>query len=85
MTRAEADLVFREALVDSDVPLVKSWVLWTGVTLPTRWRSRAGAKIALSLWFAAALAGTGLLVDERDHQTFTEAIRTGRLQVLEGV
>jgi len=63
MTRGEADLVFREALVDSDVPLVKSWVLWTGVTLPTRWRSRTGTKIALSLWFAAALAGTGLLVD----------------------
>jgi hypothetical protein len=46
MTRAKADLLFREALVDSDVPLVKSWVLWTGVTLPTRWRSSAGAKIA---------------------------------------
>jgi hypothetical protein len=62
MTRAKADLLFREALVDSDVPLVKSWVLWTGVTLPTRWRSSAGAKIALAIWFAAALAGTGLLV-----------------------
>ena len=62
MERANADLLFREALVDSGVPLVKSWVLWTGVTLPTRWRSSAGAKIALATWFAAALAGTGLLV-----------------------
>ena len=62
MTRTEADLVFREALVHSDVPLVKSWVLWTGVTLPTRWRLSVGAKTALAIWFAAALAGTVLLV-----------------------
>jgi hypothetical protein len=45
------------------VALIKSWVLWTGVTLGTRFtrlgRWRAAAMVA---WFAAALAGTGLLV-----------------------
>ena len=31
MPPAEADLLFRQALRASDVPLVMSWVLWTGV------------------------------------------------------
>jgi len=60
LTRAEADLVFREALIASDVPLIKSWMLWTGVALLTRWRTKP--RILLVLWFAAALAGTGLLL-----------------------
>jgi hypothetical protein len=59
----EADLEFRQALRASEVALVKSWVLWTGVTLGTRllrlglWRA-----VAMVIWFAAALAGTWLLV-----------------------
>jgi Protein of unknown function (DUF1353) len=59
----EADLVFREALRASGVALVKSWVLWTGVTLWTRFK-RLGrpAAVAMVAWFAAALAGTALLV-----------------------
>jgi hypothetical protein len=58
----KADLLFRQALRASDVPLVKSWVLWTGVTLLTRWRSRFPAKLAIIAWFAIALTGTALLV-----------------------
>ena len=59
----EADLEFRQAMRASEVALVKSWVLWTGVTLATRmqrlgpWRTAA-----MVVWFAAALTGTGLLV-----------------------
>jgi Protein of unknown function (DUF1353) len=59
----EADLEFRQALRASEVALVKSWVLWTGVTLGTR-MLRLGLlrAAAMVVWFAAALAGTGLLV-----------------------
>lgn len=62
MPPAEADLLFRQALRGSDVPLVMSWVLWTGVTLLTRWRSRFPARLAIIAWFAIAVAGTALLV-----------------------
>jgi Protein of unknown function (DUF1353) len=59
----EADLEFRKALRASGVALVKSWVLWTGVTLGTRWeRLGRWPQAATVAWFAAALAGTGLLV-----------------------
>jgi hypothetical protein len=53
----------RQALRASGVALVKSWVLWTGVTLGTRF-TRLGrwSGAAMIAWFAAALAGTGLLV-----------------------
>ena len=59
----EADLEFRQALRASEVALVKSWVLWTGVTLGTR-MLRLGLlrAAAMVVWFAAALAGTWLLV-----------------------
>lgn len=59
---AEADRIFREALIASDVALVKSWVLWSGVAARTRWWSGWPARIGLGLWFAAALAGTAVLV-----------------------
>lgn len=70
MEPAEADLLFRQALRASEVPLVMSWVLWTGVALLTRWRSRLPVKLALIAWFAIALAGTALLV---------QGLATGRL------
>lgn len=37
-------------------------MLWTGVTLLTRWRSRFPARLAIIAWFAIAVAGTALLV-----------------------
>jgi hypothetical protein len=58
----EADHVFREALLASDVALVKAWVLYAGVALRTRWWRRPWGAIGLVAWFAAALTGTGFLV-----------------------
>jgi Protein of unknown function (DUF1353) len=58
----KADRLFREALRASEVALVKAWVLWTGVTLLTRWRSRPWGRAGIVGWFAAALAGTSLLI-----------------------
>jgi len=59
----EADLLFRQAMRASGVALIKSWVLWTGVTLGTRF-TRLGRWTAAAMvaWFVAALAGTGLLL-----------------------
>jgi hypothetical protein len=62
MPPEKADLLFRQVLRASGVALVKSWVLWTGVTLLTRWRSKLSTKLAIVAWFAAAVAGTVLLV-----------------------
>ena len=61
MPPAEADRLFRQALLACGVPPVKSWVLWTGVVLRTRWQCHPGTRIAMGIWFVAALAGTGLL------------------------
>jgi len=60
MPRAQADLLFREALLASGVGLVKSWVLWTGVTLGTRRQSSSG-RVAIVAWFVAAVAGSIML------------------------
>jgi hypothetical protein len=73
MPAERADLLFRQALRASEVPLVKSWVLWTGVTLLTRWRSSILGKLAIVFWFALAVTGTGLLV---------QGVRTGRLDLV---
>jgi hypothetical protein len=62
MPDAQADLLFRQALAACDVALVKSWVLWTGVTLRTRNAMRPWGRLAIIAWFVAALAGTAVLV-----------------------
>jgi hypothetical protein len=35
--RAEADRVFRDAMLDAGTGRVRSWLAWTAVTLPTAW------------------------------------------------
>jgi Protein of unknown function (DUF1353) len=56
----EADLLFRQALLASDVALVKAWVLYAGVAARTRWCRRPLGAIGLAVWFAVALAVTGV-------------------------
>jgi hypothetical protein len=62
MPRADADRLFRDALRACGVALVKSWVLWTGVTLGTRLWSGFWRAAAIVAWFVAAMAGTVLLL-----------------------
>ena len=51
MPPEKADLLFRQVLRASEVALVKSWVLWTGVTLLTRCDSNfVSAKKDLAKW-----------------------------------
>ena len=62
MSRPEADLHFRDALVDSQVPLVKAWIMWAGVTAGTRWSMKPWGAAGLAAWVLAAVAGTIVLV-----------------------
>lgn len=58
--RAAADLLFREMLEASGVPLARRWLMWTAVTIATRsgtWWRRG----LLAVWFLAAAAGIGFL------------------------
>jgi Protein of unknown function (DUF1353) len=57
-----ADRLFRDVLIECDVPLVRAYVLWTGVTLRTRWHANRLSALALVVWFVAALGGTVLVV-----------------------
>lgn len=57
----DADLLFRELLVACEVPLLRTYLMWTGVTARTRWHTGLRRRLALLLWFLAALAGTVLL------------------------
>lgn len=62
MPRADADRLFREALLASEVGLVKSWLLWAGAAMVTRLWSKPFGGPAIITWLLAALAGSGLLV-----------------------
>jgi hypothetical protein len=57
----DADLLFRELLVACEVPLVRSYLMWAGATARTRWHSGRRRRLALLVWFVAALAGTVLV------------------------
>ncbi len=57
-----ADLVFRDAMLDSGSRILQSWIMWSGVTLRTRVHWGWVRALGTGLWFAAALAGTATLV-----------------------
>jgi len=57
-----ADLVFRDAMIDCGARILQTWIMWSGVTLRTRVHRGALVIAGIVLWFAAALAGTALLV-----------------------
>ena len=44
------------------VPPVRSHIMWTGVTLATRWRGGLRSKTGIVLWLAGSAAGTALLI-----------------------
>jgi Protein of unknown function (DUF1353) len=60
--RKRADRVFLQMLDDLDVPPVQSRVMWTAVTLATRFRGPRAAKVGVVLWAVLAAAGIGALI-----------------------
>ncbi len=49
-------------MLDCGARVLQTWVMWAGVTLRTRVHRSALIVVGIVLWFAAALAGTALLV-----------------------
>jgi Protein of unknown function (DUF1353) len=60
--RKRADRVFLEMLDDLDVPPVQSRVMWTAVTLATRFRGPLAARVGVLLWALLAAIGVGALI-----------------------
>src|SRR5262245_18406850 len=60
--RHEADDTFRVVLDELGVPLVRSRIMWSGVTFATRLGSGAASLIGMVVWLVAAVAGTVVLV-----------------------
>ena len=58
----QADLLFRELLLASGVPPVRSYLMWAAVATRTRWKTRPARRPAMVLWGLAALLGTVALV-----------------------
>jgi Protein of unknown function (DUF1353) len=60
---AEADRLFRDLLLASGVPPVRSFLMWAAVAARTRWQSGWLGKLSLVVWGLAAVAGSAALVD----------------------
>lgn len=57
----EADLRFRQLLLASGVPPVRSFLMWTAVVAGTRWNTMR-QRLGLILWGLVATAGSALFV-----------------------
>jgi len=60
--RAAADRTFLDAMEALGVPPVRSHVMWTGVTLATRWQGGIASRTGIVVWLVGSVAGTALLV-----------------------
>ena len=58
----QADRLFRHMLLESGVPPVRSYLMWTAVVARTRWKTTARRRLGLIVWALAAAIGTGALV-----------------------
>ena len=59
--RVRADRRFLEMMDSLDVPPVRSRVMWSAVSLATRWHGSTSARIGILVWGVAAAAGISLL------------------------
>lgn len=62
LDRVAADRVFRTAMRDTDTGPVRSWLIWSAVTLGTIWRGSAAWSPARHLRYRAAAAGSLLVI-----------------------
>ncbi len=58
----QADVLFRELLLASGVPPVRSYVMWAAVAARTRWHTGLRRRATLIAWGACAAVGTVALV-----------------------
>ena len=57
-----ADRLFRDMLLASGVPPVRSYLMWAAVAARTRWKTATRRRVGLAVWALAAAVGTGALV-----------------------
>jgi hypothetical protein len=58
----QADVLFRELLLASGVPPVRSYLMWAAVAARTRWHGGTRRRATLILWGATAAVGSVALV-----------------------
>jgi Protein of unknown function (DUF1353) len=56
--RKEADTIFRNALGELEVPWIRRWMMWAGVSLGTMWDSSLLGKLRLGGWFIGVALAT---------------------------
>jgi hypothetical protein len=54
--RHDADVIFRAALADEDVPIIRRWLMWTAVSLETTFLKRFGGRVLGGVVLAAHIA-----------------------------
>ena len=59
VTVPEANAIFRDALLESKVPFLRRWIMWTGVDAGRRWRESALTRLGVVLEFLAVLLLVG--------------------------
>ena len=59
-TRVGADAAFRSALMASGVPPVRAWLMWTAVTLNSRFHAKGRTQALIELWVISAVIGLTL-------------------------
>lgn len=60
--RVAADLVFRRAMRDSSIPLIRRWLVWSAVTLGTIWHGSERWSAGRHLRYRAAAIGSLLVI-----------------------
>jgi hypothetical protein len=59
--REDADALFRDAMAETGVPLVRRWMMWAGVSVATLFKRPIGWKVVTSVWVVVyVLAGIDL-------------------------
>ena len=50
VSRAEADRILRDGMRDLGTPLIRRWLVWSGVSIPTKWSTKGiPSKLAVAL------------------------------------
>ena len=58
VTQLQADRVFRDAMADLGTPLLRRWMVWSAVSVPTAWQvSKFRAALSYASLFAIAVLG----------------------------
>ena len=64
VTQLQADRVFRDAMADLGTPLIRRWMVWSAVSIPTAWSlSKSRASLGYASLVAIAVLGWFATID----------------------